>query len=248
MIFTVFLSMASLLGYVNQSNIGLWSNKTNQYVGDKLGNVLYYEGTMADINGNSSGSASITFKLNGSTNYQYTVYAYQTYTDNIHFCYSYNNNDRTDNVNLKLSVSVTIGYSVTTYYNFNRYYDYVNQIYTNESIDNNLTWVQSIWPSPDFVQADQLWFKIAFALTPITDSEMDDYTTGYEDGYSTGYTDGSNASSYSFMNLFSAIADTPIFFLRSLFNFDLFGISMISVVLTLVTGLLILGIVKHFWK
>lgn len=83
------------------------------------------------------------------------------------------------------------------------------------------------------------------------------YVTGYNDGVEDGYTDGySNgyhnglgmASQGDFNTLFAAIADTPIRFLRGLFSFDLFGISVLSIVLSLITGLVVLYLVKKVWK
>lgn len=74
------------------------------------------------------------------------------------------------------------------------------------------------------------------------------YATGYQDGYANGLNDGKIASSGSFHGLFSAIADTPLRFLYGIFNFDLFGISMLVIVLSLLTGLIVFGIVKKFWK
>lgn len=71
------------------------------------------------------------------------------------------------------------------------------------------------------------------------------YTSGYADGYNEGINIGSNGD---FHHLFNSIADTPLRFLYGLFNFDLFGMSMLVIVLTLLTGIIVFGIVKKFWK
>lgn len=79
------------------------------------------------------------------------------------------------------------------------------------------------------------------------------YRIGYQDGvrvgYASGYNDGvGTAQQGTFHNLFNSIADTPLRFLYGIFNFDLFGLSMLVIVLTLLTGLIVFGIVKKFWK
>lgn len=75
------------------------------------------------------------------------------------------------------------------------------------------------------------------------------YTTGSAEGYAKGYAEGLGVSTNSsFMGLFSSIADTPLRFIYGLFNFDLFGTSVLVIVLTLLTGIIVFGIVKKFWK
>ena len=90
---------------------------------------------------------------------------------------------------------------------------------------------------------------------------IEDYNLGYQNGYSNGYDSGvkvgytngwndaiSSTSGGTFHGLFNAIADTPLRFLYGLFNFDLFGISVLVIVLSLLTGIILFGIVKKFWK
>lgn len=75
------------------------------------------------------------------------------------------------------------------------------------------------------------------------------YATGSAEGYAKGYAEGLGVShNSSFMGLFSSIADTPLRFIYGLFNFDLFGTSVLVIVLTLLTGIIVFGIVKKFWK
>lgn len=79
----------------------------------------------------------------------------------------------------------------------------------------------------------------------------DGYQSGTKDGYDEGYTvgrnDGLNISQQgTFKNLLGAIADTPVRMLFSLFSFDLFGTSMIVVVLSFLTGIIVIKIVKKF--
>lgn len=80
------------------------------------------------------------------------------------------------------------------------------------------------------------------------------YTSGYaqgnKDGYSKGYSDARDfyQQSSDFQDLFSAVADTPLRFLYGLFSFDLFGTSVLVIVLTLLTGIAVFGIIKKVWK
>lgn len=75
------------------------------------------------------------------------------------------------------------------------------------------------------------------------------YAQGSAEGYAKGYAEGLGVShNSSFMGLFSSIADTPLRFIYGLFNFDLFGTSVLVIVLTLLTGIIVFGIVKKFWK
>lgn len=86
------------------------------------------------------------------------------------------------------------------------------------------------------------------------------YQSGYADGYSQGHIDGSaegyttgyqealSTSTSTFNGLFNAIADTPLRFLYGLFNFDLFGISMLVIIMSLLTGIILFGVVKRFIK
>lgn len=75
------------------------------------------------------------------------------------------------------------------------------------------------------------------------------YTIGSSEGYSKGYSAGLSVSqNSSFMGLFSSIADTPLRFIYGIFNFDLFGISCLVIVLSLLTGIIVFGVVKKFWK
>lgn len=75
-------------------------------------------------------------------------------------------------------------------------------------------------------------------------------TTGERTGYQNGYRAGiaSVTSDFGFLNLFGAIADTPVMLFRNLFNFDLFGTSMLVVVLSLFTALVLMKIVKKIFK
>ena len=88
------------------------------------------------------------------------------------------------------------------------------------------------------------------------------YAIAYNQGYSAGYTAGSNdgwGKGYAdamalvngqgnFNSLFNSIADTPLRFIYGLFSFDLFGTSVLVIVLTLLTGIAVFGIVKKVWK
>ncbi len=84
----------------------------------------------------------------------------------------------------------------------------------------------------------------------------DAYETGYSEGYNVGFSTGfdegvSNAPAnrnYTFLSLLGAIADTPVLMIKSLFNFELFGTSMYIAVMSLITGLILLFLVRKFIK
>lgn len=67
------------------------------------------------------------------------------------------------------------------------------------------------------------------------------YTQGYDNGYNDGLTDGND---YSFGALFGAIADTPVLIVRNLFDFDFFGVNLLTVVLSLFTGLILFYLLR----
>lgn len=95
------------------------------------------------------------------------------------------------------------------------------------------------------------------------------YNTGYTEGHTNGYQEGLNASTQTaydsgfeagkqygitlggqatFTGLFGAIADTPIIMLRSLFNFDLFGMNMFIIIMSLLTGIIVIYVAKKVIK
>ena len=84
------------------------------------------------------------------------------------------------------------------------------------------------------------------------DGYQNGLSVGNQQGYQTGYADGLAFATQNstFNSLFGAIADTPVIFLRSLFNFDLFGMNMFIIIMSLITGLIVIYIVKKcikFW-
>ena len=87
----------------------------------------------------------------------------------------------------------------------------------------------------------------------VFDGKGQGYTEGYNngktEGYASGYQDGlALAQQGNFNTLFGAIADTPIIFLRSLFNFDLFGMNVFIIIMSLITGIIIIYVIKKVWK
>ena len=81
----------------------------------------------------------------------------------------------------------------------------------------------------------------------------DGFTHGYDDGYNdgntfgynTGYTAGINATNnYTFINFFGAIADTPILYLRNLLGFQIFGVSAMNVLMSMITACLVLYLLR----
>lgn len=63
---------------------------------------------------------------------------------------------------------------------------------------------------------------------------------GYDIGYTQGYNTGLSTPTYNFKSLFGAIADTPILFIRNLLGFEIFGVEALSILMTMITGCLIL--------
>ena len=72
------------------------------------------------------------------------------------------------------------------------------------------------------------------------------YNNGYSNGYNTGFGDGVNsAHNYTFGALFGAVADTPIMILRSLLNFDVFGVRAMSILMSMITGSIALFLIRR---
>lgn len=78
----------------------------------------------------------------------------------------------------------------------------------------------------------------------------DDMATARAEGYQNGFIDGqaSVSTDYGFTSLFLSIADTPVMMFRRLFDFSLFGTSMLAVVMSLFTCILLIHIVKKIIK
>lgn len=75
------------------------------------------------------------------------------------------------------------------------------------------------------------------------------YTQGFSVGSSQGYQEGYSAgvntrNDYTFLTLFGAIADTPIMILRNLLGFEIFGVSAMSILMTMLTGSIALFIFR----
>ena len=97
-------------------------------------------------------------------------------------------------------------------------------------------------------------------------SNSPDYALGYNDGYNVGYRTGNDEGlsvgyqngyqtalegqvrNYSFISLFNSVADTPLRFIYGLFNFNLFGTSVLVIVLSLLTATMVFAIIKKIWK
>lgn len=74
---------------------------------------------------------------------------------------------------------------------------------------------------------------------------QDGLKNGYNQGYNQGKTDGiASANDYTFLGLFSALIDAPIQALSGLFNFNVMGINMFSLVSGLFTLFVVLIIVR----
>lgn len=81
--------------------------------------------------------------------------------------------------------------------------------------------------------------------TGSTDGYNSGFNTGKTTGYNEGYNTALNTHHFSFTNLFASIADTPILMFRRMFSFDVFGVSAISILLSLFTALIFIKIIKR---
>lgn len=86
-----------------------------------------------------------------------------------------------------------------------------------------------------------------------TEGENTGYNTGYAEGfnngentgYGNGYNDGlETADNFTFLGLIGATIDAPIKAFRGLFNFELLGVNMVSLITGLFTLCVIVAIVK----
>lgn len=64
---------------------------------------------------------------------------------------------------------------------------------------------------------------------------------GHEQGYAEALAEGND---YTFRSLFGAIADTPILFIRQLLGFEIFGVEAVTILMTMITGVIILFLVR----
>lgn len=83
--------------------------------------------------------------------------------------------------------------------------------------------------------------------TLVTDSKSyrEGYTSGRTAGYSTGYNDGTKAAgNYTFFSLISSVIDVPIQAIKGLLDFNLFGVDMSSLYLSLFTLCIVIMVIK----
>lgn len=76
----------------------------------------------------------------------------------------------------------------------------------------------------------------------------DGTSAGYSDGYGVGYNAGLNAQGVNanFLSLFGAIADTPVYIIRSLFSFDIFGTTALTIFMSLLTVIIVVHFVRKY--
>lgn len=121
---------------------------------------------------------------------------------------------------------------------------YNNYIFTYYTNDDNLRYDFDLMIMPSDMIVNPYAYENGY-----NDGYTNGQTAGKTEGYREGFNDGRSISSQgTFQNLFNALADTPLRFLYGLFSFDLFGTSMLVIVLTLLTGIMIFGLIKKFWK
>ena len=73
------------------------------------------------------------------------------------------------------------------------------------------------------------------------------YGAGYQDGYGVGTQDGfsqGQSSQNSFRNLFGVLIDTPILYLRKMFDYELFGISVFKALATVISLIVALSVFR----
>ena len=77
--------------------------------------------------------------------------------------------------------------------------------------------------------------------------KIDGAIIGYNNGYTRGFADGqATGQNATFMGLFTSVADTPVIIIRSLFDFSLFGQDMLPVILSLLTGIILINVIRKF--
>lgn len=89
-----------------------------------------------------------------------------------------------------------------------------------------------------------------------SNGELEGYDNGYQEGYSEGHGDGYGeglrdgeeitGGNYTFSKLFMSIADVPIYILRNLLGFEVFGIQAFQILVSMIGGLLALFIIRKF--
>lgn len=79
------------------------------------------------------------------------------------------------------------------------------------------------------------------------------YNVGYEDAknywYQVGRTDGINSATpmqMNFITLLGAVADTPVYIIRNLLGFEIFGINVLAVFMSLLTGIIVIYFIRKF--
>lgn len=123
---------------------------------------------------------------------------------------------------------------------------FFNRMFLHHTIQFNFGNPSSEQDAFDYAGEIVGYFKL---LVSYDDNFANAFNQGYQSGYKNGYGDGINVSQTGvFNNLFNSIADTPLRFIYGLFNFDLFGISCLVIILSLVSAIIVFGIVKKFWK
>lgn len=140
---------------------------------------------------------------------------------------------------------VNVTYNDTVYYAFKIYENPI--YYTNETLDYiyNNTVNNTLFTSH---------IRIRYGLSSgYSDGYTDGYRVGKDEGYETGYRVGYNkglrdGGAHNYRNIFFAIADTPVLMIRSLFNFDFFGMNFFIIIVSMLTFLFLLFIVKKVVK
>lgn len=141
-------------------------------------------------------------------------------------------------------------------------YEYNNDIEPYDNWNCNFYYDLNVRPTVNIILNFTLANSTLFNFYTENDGTIqhaydDGYNTGRIDGYSdgfaigktVGFNEGFNTAlqghSFSFTNLFASISDTPILMIRRMFNFDIFGVSAVSILLTLFSALIFIKIIKR---
>lgn len=183
-------------------------------------------------------SSTLRLQLNYVSNYD------GDYSDYIYFLFDYN-------PSLTLNYVIDISYLkfdgdndfATMYYSHINMKDYTSGNFHNFIVAPCTTATNLL--NDDGYNASYISVNFSYSEGNSDTIYQNGYDTGYSQGHAVGYTEGQN-STYSFFTLFTSIADTPVYFIRSIFNFDLFGLNVGTMIISLLTGILIFYIIRKF--
>lgn len=158
------------------------------------------------------------------------------YTKNYTGYYSFNNQVQTIDENIAMYGNITIGqnmfYTVTGIANSSNlvvsYYNPTDQIYNVKNL---------ALPFSNNAESTQWYMQVKMT--------EEDYVN-WENYGVFGYVPQIRPDTYSFEDLFFSLADTPIYFLYSIFNWQLFGANLFIALIGLISFALVLLLFRRF--